>query len=259
MATSLSIICKEINYGYTYNDNLLILYSLFIQPWQNTLGKKSPKTNLDELNIVVTLNTTVAHTKWHLKWHLRDTVAHTWHLGDTVAHTTWNFLRNYKEGIDDWENNVENVCIRDDKEYYKTDSVIVRTNNGLKDIKEYISVPGQDHLVGQQLFSKEAMERLWLFGRLNLPKNKEAIQNMIDACQWKNKDERYADFYNKNIKDRRTGYWDKFDDEYKHIGEWMIIRLADGSIAIFSERQWDCGSNYTDGSFFSICETSWKI
>lgn len=133
-------------------------------------------------------------------------------------------------------------------EKYETKKIKVKISPEW-DIKEYVSwVPS--NLIGQQLFSKKALTRLWLLNRL--PANTWVIQGMIDAQPWKDATEKYANFYEKNIKNRLAGYWNPNAKEFSSVDEWVDCWLADGNYAIFDENTWNCYNTNND-YFFSVC------
>ena len=165
--------------------------------------------------------------------------------------------KNHREKSDDtWKKKTEKIG--NPKEYeanrwkgaeYEVENFEVEVNPE-GDIKEYVSgVPAE--LIWEQLFSKKALIRLWLLNRL--PENYPVIEEMINAQPWKDRDEQYANFYKKNIKNNKKNSLAGCCNQEMFVGvdRWVDYWLGDGQCTRFYKEgcHWH-GDN--DDCFFSV-------
>ncbi len=171
---------------------------------------------------------------------------------------------NYRENCP-MKHPTETVSLWNGKDY---DTVYVEiTTNKEWDIKQYsksiwadlrgkweetftrkeVKLP--EYLIGEQLFNKEAVTRLWLWD--TLPANEWAVQAMIDAQPWENDEEKYANFFKKYIENKfvLSGAWNKYS--FEGVDSGLYCWLGDGSCVRFWKN--DCTFWDWYDWYFSIC------
>lgn len=160
--------------------------------------------------------------------------------------------KNHREKSDNTrKRKTEEARIWSGKEFEDREVEVIINPEG--DIKEYVSgVPAE--LVGEQLFNVHARRRLWLLNKL--PPSRESIEEMINTQPWKDQDEKYTNFYNKNIKNNKKnnliGFWKGDNQRFEGVNQWMYCWLHDDRYARFDENGLAWGNANTASDFLSI-------
>ncbi len=156
-------------------------------------------------------------------------------------------VENHKEpNSNSWGKTVEQAKIWNGEKYEDKD-MVMQTNPD-NDIKKHVAwVP--DNLIGEQLFSENALDRLDL--RDKLPDNLDFIKSMIALEPWTTDKEKYESFFNTYIKHRLPGHCTKNDD-VRAIGYEMYCWLGDKTIACFDENHLGWIANPSD-YFCTVC------